>query len=143
MPAKAFVAVFATLAAVIGVAVVVALLASRDGSTVTPSGGPGVTRTVPPAARRLPGDAQKIIPGNVVLFYSDERLTRRLRELARDIGGEPSAALLQAGQVVTVQQRPDQQVAVVALTATRRLDASGPGDPALRTFVEYWLGRSS
>ena len=34
------------------------------------------------------------------------------------------------------------RVAVTAVTATRMLEASGPDDPALEEFVEYWLGRT-
>ena len=140
MPSKAL-ALLAVVAAVLGIAGVAALLASRDDSTVVPGAGPGVARATAPTEPGVVGEAQKILPGNVVLFYSDERLTRGLRELARDIGGTPNAALLAAGQVVIVQRRPNQRVPVVALTATRRLEAGGPDDPALRDFIEYWLGR--
>ncbi|MBA3327851.1 MAG: hypothetical protein H0T43_06075, partial [Solirubrobacterales bacterium] len=50
-------------------------------------------------------------------------------------------ALEAAGQAVLVRRGEDLGVAVRALTATRSLDAPGPRDPALRTFVEFWLGR--
>lgn len=129
------------VAAIVGIAAVIAVLTARDDATIQPGAGPGVARTVATNAPVLPGDRQRIRPGNVVLFYSDERLTRRLRALARDVGGPPSAELLAAGQAITVQRRPNQRVAVVALTATRRLAANGPDDPALRSFIEYWLGR--
>ena len=96
--------------------------------------GPGVAR----GANADPG----VKPGNVVLRYSDERLTRDLQVLAARIAGEPSPALVAAGQAVLVQREPNLRVPVVALTATRRLQAGGPRDPALRSFVEYWLGRA-
>ncbi len=143
MARKALLALVVLVVAAIGLAGISALLAARDDSTVTPAAGPGVTRTVVRGPDTLVGDNQPITPGNVVLFYSDERLTRRLRTLARDIGGTPSAALQAAGQAVTVQRRPNQQVPVVALTTTRRIEAGSPGAPALRAFIEYWLGRKS
>jgi hypothetical protein len=138
---RLLVVLIAIVAAAAGIAGVSALLASRDNSTVSKSGGPGVARATAPTQKGLVGEHQKILPGNVLLFYSDERLTQGLRDLAREIGGTPSAELLAAGQVVTVQRRPDQRVPVVALTSARRLQASGPDDPALRAFIEYWLGR--
>jgi hypothetical protein len=142
MPRNAILALVVVLAAVVGIGAVVAVLAARDDSTVSSSGGPGVARSTAATQPGLVAENQPVRPGNVLLFYSDERLTRGLRELAREIGGTPSAALEAAGQLVTVQRRPNQRVPVVALTATRRLEASGPDDPPLRAFIEYWLGRT-
>jgi hypothetical protein len=88
------------------------------------------------------GAQPKVAPGNVVLLYSDERLTRRLRALAADIGGPPDPALVAARQAVIVKRQPNLRVPVVAVNATNRLDASDPGSPALRAFIEYWLGRA-
>jgi len=133
MPRKAILALAVAVAAVVGVAGGAALLAARDDATVTRSAGPGVAR----AASATP----HVDDGNVVLLYSDERLTRRLRELALDIAGPSDGPLVAAGQAVLVRRRPGLRVPVVAVSASRRLDASGPDDPALRTFVEYWLGR--
>jgi hypothetical protein len=133
MRGKVGFALGAVLVAVIGIAGVAALLASRDDSTVTPAAGPGLVR---------PAGAQpKVAPGNVVLLYSDERLTRRLRALATDIGGPADPALVAAGQAVVVRRQPGLRVPVVAVTATHRLNSGDPGEPALRAFVEYWLGR--
>jgi uncharacterized membrane protein len=119
------------------VAAAAAFFVSRDDATVprTSPAGPGVAR---------PANADpKVRPGNVVLLHSDERLTRQLRDLAeRSAGGPPDAALAAAGQAVLVEQRPNLQVPVTAVTATRKLEADGPGDPALRQFIEYWLGRT-
>jgi hypothetical protein len=123
----------AVVVAIAGVFGVAALLASRDASTVTRDSGPG--------AQRPAGARPQVAPGNVVLLYSDERLTRRLRALATDIGGPPDPALVAAGQAVIVRHQVNLRVPVVALTATRRLDAASPEDPALRAFTEYWLGK--
>ena len=122
------------LIAVAGVAGVIAILNARDDSTIgSDAAGPG--------ERRVDGARPIVAPGNVVLLYSDERLTSALRALAADTGGPATPAVRAAGQAVIVQRRPDQQVAVIALTSERRLDADGPDDRRLRPFVEYWLGR--
>jgi hypothetical protein len=135
MPRKALLALAVVVAAVVGVAAVVAVLAARDDSTVSSAGGPGVAR---PA-----GETPSVAEGNVLLLYGDERLTRRLRELAVDIAGPSDRSLVAAGQAVLVRRRPDLGVPIVALTATRRLEAPDPGDPELRRFVEFWLGREA
>ncbi len=135
MRGKALVALGVVVAAVIGVGIVAAVVVSRDDSTVTPADGPGAVR---------PADARpRVSAGNVVLLYSDERLTRGLRALATDIGGPPDAALVAAGQAVVVRRQPNLRVPVVAVTKRHRQDADGPADPALRAFVEYWLGRET
>jgi hypothetical protein len=135
MGAKAFLAIAATAVAVIGVAALAAFFVSRDDATVPREGqGPGVAR----ATNARP----QVRPGNVVLLYSDERLTSGVRAFARRIAGEPSAALEAAGQAVLVRRQPNLTVPVTAVTASRRLQASGPDDPALESFVEYWLGKA-
>jgi hypothetical protein len=133
MPRNAILALVVVVAAVVGIAALAAGFAARDDATVAPSSGPGVAR---PA-----GAAPLVSGGNVALLYSDERLTRRLRELALDIAGPADASLVAAGQAVIVRRRANLRVPVIAVSATRRLDASGPDDPALRGFIEYWLGR--
>jgi hypothetical protein len=132
---RVLVVVAAVVVAIVGVFGIAALLASRDDSTVTRDSGPG--------AQRPAGARPQVAPGNVVLLYSDERLTRRLRALATDIGGPPDPALVAAGQAVIVRHQVNLRVPVVALTATRRLDAASPEDPALRGFTEYWLGKEA
>jgi hypothetical protein len=135
MPRNAILALVVVVAAVVGIAVLVAVFAARDDATVAPSSGPGVARSA--------GATPLVSGGNVALLYSDERLTRRLRELAVDIAGPADASLVAAGQAVIVRRRPNLRVPVVAVSATRRLDAIGPHDPALRGFIEYWLGREA
>ncbi len=111
---------------------------SRDDSTVPhdASTGPGVARSGAVATE------PKVKAGNVVLLHSDERLTRSLRDLAERIAGPSDPALVAAGQAVIEQQRPNLSVPVTAVTATRMLEASGPDDPVLQRFIEYWLGRA-
>jgi len=113
-----------------------AFFVSRDEPTVPRlvDSGPGVAR---PA-----GAEPAVRPGNIVLLHSDERLTSQLRELAESKAGPPDDALAAVGQAVLVQQRPNLDVPVTAVTAKRVLEASGPDDPALEAFIEYWLGRT-
>ena len=133
--AKAFLAIAAAAVAVVGVAALAAFFASRDDATVPQqSAGPGV--------ERAPGARPAVRPGNVALLYSDERLTSDLRELATRIAGAPSPALEAAGQAVVLQRRPNLRVPVTAVTASRRLEATGADDPRLESFVEYWLGKA-
>jgi hypothetical protein len=134
MGAKAFLAIGAALLAVVGVAALAAFFVSRDNATVSNDGGPGVARAA--------GAQPRVKPGNVVLLYSDERLTSDLRDLAARTAGAPDPALEAAGQAVIVERRPNLRVPVTAVTARRRLKASGPADPALEGFIEYWLGRA-
>ncbi len=136
MAGKALYVIATIVLTVLLVAGAAAFFVSRDEATVPrpADSGPGVAR---------PASAEPTVrPGNVVLLHSDERLTRELRELAERIAGPPDAALQAAGQAVLVAQRPNLDVAVTAVTATRMLEATGPDDPALEAFVEYWLGRT-
>lgn len=135
MGGKAFLAIAAIVLAVIGVAALAAFFVSRDDATVPQkSGGPGVQRTANVDPR--------VQPGNVVLLYSDERLTSGLRGLAARTAGAPSDALEAAGQAVLLDRRPNLTVPVTAVTATRMLEATSPDEPQLEAFVEYWLGRT-
>lgn len=132
---KALLAIGATVLAVIGVAGIAAFFAARDEATVPQhSDGPGTPRPV--------NARPEVKPGNVVLRYSDERLTRELRTLAGEVAGEPTPALVAAGQAVLVQREPNLTVPVTALSASHSLQARDPRDRTLRSFVEYWLGRA-
>jgi hypothetical protein len=121
--------------AVAGAVAVMLILNARDDATVHRSGGPGV--------KRAAGARPVVARGNVVLLYSDERLTSALRQFALDTGGPATPAVKAAGQAVLVVRQPGLRVPVVGVTTDRRLDSTGPDDPRLRAFVEYWLGRDS
>ncbi len=136
MAGKALVALGTVVLTVLLVAAAAAFFVSRDDATV-----PRTTQSGPGEARPANAEPQ-VRPGNVVLLHSDERLTLELRRLAERTAGPPDAALTAAGQAVLVQQQPNLQTPVTAVTATRTLEASGPDDPALEAFVEYWLGRT-
>jgi len=135
MAGKALYVVGTIVLTVLLVAGAAAFFVSRDEPTVPRTeSGPGVAR---PA-----GAEPTVRPGNVVLLHSDERLTSQLRELAERMAGPPDETLEAAGQAVLVQQQPNLDVAVTAVTATRMLRAQRPDDPALEAFIEYWLGRT-
>jgi len=137
MAGRALYVVGTIVLTVLLVAGAAAFFVSRDEPTVprTSQSGPGEPRAgAQPQVR--------VRPGNVGLLYSDERLTSQLRELAEQTAGPPDPALEAAGQAVLVQRRPNLDVPVTAVTATRILEAAGPDDPALRSFIEYWLGRT-
>jgi hypothetical protein len=123
----------AVILAVAGVAAAFAFFSSKDDATVTRSGGPGIAR---PAS-----DTPAVRAGNVVLLYREPSQARALRALADDIAGPPNAKLEAAGQAVLVRRDATLAAPIAAVTAARRIDAERADDPALRQFVEYWLGR--
>ena len=137
MAGKALYVVGTIVLTVLLVAGAAAFFVSRDDATV-----PRATQSGPGEPR--PAGAEPTVrPGNVVLLHSDERLTLAAARARRaDRRARPDAALEAAGQAVLVQQRPNLDVPVTAVTATRMLEAAGPDDPALEAFVEYWLGRT-
>ncbi len=118
-----------------GAFAVIAVLNARDDATVDDAAGPGVARVA--------GARPVVAPGNVVLLYSDERLTAELRDLALQTSGPATPALIRAGQAVVVTRQPGLRIPVVGLTTDRRQDAQRPSDPRLRAFIEYWLGREA
>ena len=130
---RAAVALAVLVVVAAGIVAVIAVLSSREDAAVDAAAGPGVARVA--------GARPVVVPGNVVLLYSDERLTAELRDLALETGGPATPALVAAGQAVVVRRQPGLRVAVVGLTSDRRQDAQRPGDPRLRAFIEYWLGR--
>ena len=124
-------AIVLTAVGIIGAA---AYFNSRDDATLTV--GQGVGQLRPPGAR------PPVRPGNVLLLYSDARQAPGLRALARELGGS-GPALAAAGQAVLVRRDAGLRVPIVALSARHRHDARAASDPALRGFVEYWLGRAT
>lgn len=135
MAGRALVTLATVVLTVLLVAGAAAFFVARDDATVPRAAQPG------PGEPRPPGAEPAVRPGNVVLLHSDERLTSDLRRLAERTAGPPDPVLAEAGQAVLVERRPNLDVAVTAVTATRMLEAAGPDEPALASFIEYWLGR--
>lgn len=121
--------------AAVGVVLALSFFSGRDGSTINSEDGPGV--------RRAEGAKPVVKPGNVVLLFSDERLTRSLNDLAEQTGGEPTPELVAAEQAVIVMRQTGLRVPVRAISASHELDANSPEDQELRAFVEHWLGRAA
>lgn len=122
------VAVLLAVAAVFGVLL---FFTARDDSTIGESGAPG--QAAPEAT------GAELENGNVVLRFSEPADAGALRELAREFGPE---SLADAGQAVLVR-RDESAGGVIAEAYERRLKVPGPDDPALRRFIEHWLGRGA
>ena len=86
-------------------------------------------------------DRPELVSGNVVLTYRQSGQRAQLKALAENIAGPTDPALIEAGQSVIVQARPSGGGGVVAEAYRRRLEVASVDDPALRSFIEYWLGR--
>ena len=127
------VAIAGLVVAAAGVIAVIALLNARDDATLDDPPGP--------ASRASAGARPVVAPGNVVLLYSDERLTAgAARARARHRRARhPRAGGRRAGRARRPPARPAHPRR--GLTTDRRLDARGADDPRLRAFIEYWLGR--
>jgi len=118
----------------------VLFFSARDDATTTPGdagrqGAPGRAAQVPAA---VAGDVRR---GNVVVLHPAAQ-RRALAALVRDVTGLPPAEqgpLRAAGQAVLLRAAAGSEV--VAYADGRALRATGPRDPALRRFVEFWLGR--
>jgi Protein of unknown function (DUF3105) len=81
--------------------------------------------------------------GNVVVVYGTAAPPAGLRALAADVSGGPfEPALVQAGQAVILARRPGTN-GVVALAWRHLQRAPSAGDPQLRQFAEFWLGRGA
>lgn len=120
--------------AAIAAAVAISFFNSRDSSTVTHPPGPGTVRAT--------NAGPHVGTGNVVLMYADPAERKPLNALADAEAGPASPALESAGQAVILQHDATLDVGVRAVTAGHSLDAQSSGDPALRNFVEFWLGRA-
>jgi hypothetical protein len=105
---------------------------------------PAPTRQLTGPGAEVPGQTgalgTRLRAGNVVLRYGDTGDREPVLALARDIAGPRLAALLAAGQAVLVARQPGLR-GIRALAWRHELTAGSVRSPALRGFVEYWLGR--
>lgn len=130
---RTLLALGALVLALAGIAAAFAFFSSTDDATVTRSAGPGRTRPQ--------GDRPIVRDGNVLLLHRGPGPARALRALADELAGPPNAKLEAAGQAVLVRHEATLVVPIAAVTADRRIDVERTDDPALKQFVEYWLGR--
>lgn len=118
----------------------VAFFNDRDESTTSVAGaGPGTS--VPTSG----GGADVFLrAGNVRIVVPGPGERRTVLAMAREVAGDPpdSAALRRSGQAIEVALGTGARD-IGAFAYRRVLRTSDPSDPALREFVEYWLGRGA
>ncbi|HEX2086635.1 MAG TPA: hypothetical protein VHF89_13210 [Solirubrobacteraceae bacterium] len=122
-----------TVAAVFGV---LAFFNARDDSTIgDDAAAPGTA--APSLTERT------LAQGNVEIVFSDPAHREALEALASDVAGPKpqDPALVHAGNAVIVSRGDAPEI--VATAYQRELRVASPDDPALREFVEYWLGRGA
>jgi Protein of unknown function (DUF3105) len=85
---------------------------------------------------------QALEVGDVVLMYGTRTPPTGLAGLAAGEAPPFTPALAATGGAVILARRPGIE-GVVALAWTHMLRATGPNDPRLPAFIEYWLGRGA
>ena len=85
---------------------------------------------------------QALEVGDVVLMYGTRKPPAGLVKLAALQAPPFTPALAATGGAVILARRPGTE-GVVALAWTHMLRATGPTDPQLATFIQYWLGRGA
>ena len=155
---RALLAVAGVALAVAAIAVLVLVLGSRDSSQLSeapqgpgavqpdgaepPAGGPHTDALVTHDRTALSDDqlVNALALGNVVILYEGSKPAPALVRVQRQVAGPFDAELAAAGQAVILAPRTGAGPAT-ALAWKRILRASDPGDPRLREFAEFWLGR--
>ena len=80
--------------------------------------------------------------GNVVYMYGTRAPPPGLAAVARGMAPPFTPALAATGQAVILARRPG-TAGVLGLAWAHMLRATGPTDPALRPFTQFWLGRGA
>lgn len=80
--------------------------------------------------------------GDVIVFYGGGHPPPGLSALAETIAGPFSPALAAGGQAVLIAPRVGVN-GLVAVAWAHMLRVAAPGDPRLRQFLAYWLGRGA
>lgn len=80
--------------------------------------------------------------GDVVITYGARSPAPGLTAFARSVAPPFSPALAAAGQALILAQEPG-QAGLTGLAWAHLLRATGPTDPRLREFAQYWLGRGA
>jgi hypothetical protein len=109
-----------------------------------PTSGPHIPEPVRHNEARLNDDQilQALELGDVVIVYGARNPPPGLLAVARSLAPRFSPALAAAGQAVILAHRPGNP-GLEALAWAHLLNASGPSDPRLRQFAEFWLGRGA
>ena len=109
-----------------------------------PTSGPHVPTPVVRDGTRLTDDQllTALEVGNVVMVYGTPAPPPGLAALARSVAPPFSPALAATGQTVVLARRAGVS-GMIALAWAHMLRAPSPGDPALRNFAQFWLGRGA
>jgi hypothetical protein len=109
-----------------------------------PTSGPHVPEPILHNEARLDDDQilQALELGDLVIVYGTRDPPPGLLAVARTLAPRFSPALAAAGQAVILVHRPHYP-RLVALAWAHLLPATGPADPRLKPFVQFWLGRGA
>jgi hypothetical protein len=80
--------------------------------------------------------------GDVVVMYGTTVPPPGLRSLASSLAAPFTPALAAAGQAVILARRPGTP-GLIGLAWAHMVRVARPGDPLLRSFIAYWLGRGA
>jgi Protein of unknown function (DUF3105) len=80
--------------------------------------------------------------GDVVIAYGDRTPRPGLPALVRSIAYSFTPDLAATGDAVILARRPG-TVGLIGLAWAHMVRVDSPGDPALRAFAQYWLGRGA
>ena len=136
---RAGIVVATVVVAVAGVIGLISFFYARDDAGIDSA----TATTEGPGVAAKPAADGRLSRGNVLITYRDKSDGPALRALAEDVAGPPDMSLVDAGQAVVIEQRPDQREEIVAHAYRRRLVTQEASDPELRGFVEFWLGQSA
>ncbi len=109
-----------------------------------PTSGPHRPIPIRRQGRRLSDDQllQALEVGDIVLLYGNRRAPGQLRVLTRRLASPFSPGLAASGRAIILGRRPGTH-GVIALAWDHLLRVRTPGDPTLRRFIAYWLGRGA
>jgi hypothetical protein len=109
-----------------------------------PTSGPHVPEPILHNEARLNDDQilEALELGDVVIVYGTRDPPPGLLAVARAVAPRFSPALAAAGQAVILAHRPH-YAGLVVLAWAHLLRITGPADPRLRPFMQFWLGRGA
>jgi hypothetical protein len=85
---------------------------------------------------------QALEVGNIVFIYGTSTPPRGLSALADAVASPFTPALAASGQAVILAHQPGTR-GVIGLAWAHMVRVSAVGDPALRSFAAFWLGRGA
>jgi Protein of unknown function (DUF3105) len=109
-----------------------------------PTSGPHLPEAVGADRAQLNDDQllEALAAGDVVYMYGTRTPPPGLAAVARAAAPPFTSALAASGQAVILARRPGTP-GVLGLAWAHMLRASGPTDPELRVFTQFWLGRGA